>query len=604
MFDLFKSKKVISNDDVKFDQDKFKQSLINTGLEDDLATSIADDVKYSIENRVTEKITQSYDAFVNAVTSNVEGFSILPTERIQACRDLRNFLSENPEVNNSIRLYASYIAYGAAETVLEEYKTTLLGDDGEQIKKGYDIIKKWEKRSKIKRTIYRLAKDVIPFGDAFLEKLYTHFPDGTTKFTGVSYIPTQTMYPKLNNKGYPVKYYQIIDSKIDKFADADALAISSLVQEGLVVEFEVGEIAHFSDGSTIGITDTPYFNLIVLWRYLKMLEESLVIHRMTRARRFIVFMLDVTGKTRTEIRSAITNFTQNVKSVFKMNVKSGSIVSNKSTVPSSSDLVIPVTKDTATRVQDIPSDPSATNVDDLSFYLNRITTNMFTSHVFSHQKSTGNEKYIEKSFMRLVKIYQRYMEYELEDIYTEILTENGLKNVEVKIQFPSPDADQEVRIVDSIVRRMMIVNQLTATIGVTPPVQWIADYVFKDLAQYEIEELVVMLKAAMAKQEEEKQQEEYPDVFNESQGQSNGSSPNQQQGSNGPNALNTNNNASSDNNMRDQSKQKANESFNLFNDLINSSSSKVREQTISGNNQIETSIKLALEFMKMHKKDE
>jgi len=603
MFDFLKRKKTNDEVGVGFDSDKFVQSLMKTGLNENVATTLAEEVNDSIKNQVVEKTTQTYDAFMNAVSTNIEGLSILPTERIQACRELKSFLSENPEVNNSIGLYASYIAYGAAETTLEEYKVTILGSDAKSIKAATQFIKKWEKKSKIKRTIFRLAKDLIPFGDAFLEKLYVKMPDGKKNFSGVAYIPTHTMYPKLNNKGYSTKYYQIIDSKDDKFADADALGIASLVKEGIVVEFEPKEIIHFNDGSAVGVTDTPYFNLIILWRYLKMLEESLVIHKMTRARRFIIFMLDVTGKTKGEVRSAITNFTQSVKSVFKMNVKQGSITSNKSTVPSSSDLVIPVTKDSATKIQNIPSDPSATNVDDLSFYLNRITTNMFTSHVFSHAKSTGNEKYIEKSFMRLVKIYQRQMEYELEDVYNELLISNNFINLDVKIQFPSPDADQEVRIVDSIVRRMMIVNQLTATIGVTPPIQWIVDYVFKDLAQYEIEELIAMLNQAIDEQTKNQQSDEYPDVFNENQGTSNNST-------NSANANNTSSNSNNDASLRDQSsvqqngQKKTTESqsdmYGMFDVLANEHIQRVTEQTVANPERMAASIKLALDYLKMN----
>lgn len=572
---------------VGFDSDKFKNTLITNGLSENQANDIASMVTDSINDRTFEKAEMSYDNFMQAITSNVEGLSILPTERMQACRELSVFLSENPEVNNSIRLYASYIAYGAAETKLEEYKVTVIGDDAEKTKKAEKYIKQWERRTKIKRTIYPLAKDLIPFGDAFLEKIYIN-NNGSKTLAGIAYIPANTIFPKINNKGYPLKYYQIIEDKEAKFADANEIAISSMVQNGKVIEFERNEIVHFSDGSAIGVTDTPYYNLIILWRYLKMLEESLVIHRMTRARRFIVFFLDVTGKTREEIKSAIGNFTQRVKSVFKMDVKKGSIMSTKSTVPSSSDLVIPVVKDSATKIQNIPSDPSATNTTDLSFYLERLTTNMFTSHVFNNSKQTGNEKYIEKSFMRLVKIYQRQMEYELEDLYNEILREKGYEELEVKIQFPSPDSEQEIRIVDSIVRRMMIINQLTATIGVTPPTKWIVNYVFKDLSQYEIEDLIIMLEQAIKEQEESQQGEEYPDIFDESQGE-------QQV-----------DNSQDDASLRDQGEE-GNEQIlesidsDLISKVLNMKGSRVTEKS-NRFKDMESMIKLSLEYMKLHNK--
>jgi len=585
MFGFGKSKKVDSTEVLDFDAGKFKESLLKTGISLDKAEEITADLSTAVNDRVTEKAEMSYDNFMSAVSSNVEGLSVLPTERIAACKELTTFLSENPEVNNSIRLYASYIAYGSAETKLEEYKVTILGKDAEAVKKADRYVKKWEKRSKIRRVVYPLAKDLIPFGDAFLEKLYVHEKDRKT-LVGVAHIPAHTMYPKLNSKGYATKYYQII-GKGESFADADHSLISSMVTDGTVIQFDRDEIAHFSDGSTVGVTDTPYYNLIILWRYLKMLEESLVIHRMTRARRFIIFFLDVTGKTKIEVRSAVSNFTQRIKSVFKLDVKGGSVSSTRSTVPSSSDLVIPVTKDSKTKIQNIPSDVSASKTDDLEFYLNRLTTNMFTSHVFKNSQQTGNEKYIEKSFMRLVKIYQKQMEYTLEDIYAEILESVGITDLEIKIQFPSPDSEQEIRIVDSIVRRMMIINQLTATIGATPPTKWIVNYVFKDLAQYEIEELINMLEYVIKEQEESEQGGEFTSIFDE-QGNKSSASSTQQPGV-------------ADEEMRDQGAEGATfESANMERLFNTTKLERVVESTSTINDRLAESIKLSLTYLAHH----
>lgn len=584
MFGFIKSNKTNITDTVDFNLEQFKSSLIKSGVSEEKATEISEDVSESMKDRVIEKTTMTYDTFMNSVISNVEGLSTLPTERIQACAELTNFLSESPEVNNSIRLYASYIAYGSAETKLEEYKVNIIGVDQDKIDRAKKEIKKWEHKSKIRRTIYPVAKDLIPFGDAFLEKLYVDI-NGNKKLIGVAYIPSNTMYPKINSKGYPIKYYQIIN-KVTAFADNNETSINSMIQEGSVIEFNTNEIIHFSDGSAIGVTDTPYYNLIILWRYLKMLEESLVIHRMTRARRFIIFFLDVTGKTKIEIRSAVSNFTQRIKSIFKLDVKGGIKYSNKSTVPSSSDLVIPITKDSATKVQNIPSDLSASKTDDINFYLNRITTNMFTSHVFRHSQQLGNEKYIEKSFMRLVKIYQRQMEYVLEDIYDELLIEKGYTDLEVKIQFPSPDAEQEIRLVDSIVRRMMIINQLTATIGTTPPTEWIVKYVFKDLSQYEIDELINMLNYAIKKQEEEQNNEEYPSIFDENQ--------------------------STDTSLRDQSTyqnnihESINNEQNVFSEalsLISNTTSTPVTESSNINNRLNDVIKMSLDYLRLMKSE-
>lgn len=457
---------------------------------------------------VTEKAHLSYDEFTTAIENKVHGLHLMPMNRTAACKEVETFVRQNPEVSNSVRLYASYITFGSAEIKLEEYRTVFNSKNPERVKQAEEYINRWENSTKIKRKIFLLAKDIMPYGDAFLEKIYTN-----GKISGISYIPAKTMQIKVSRQGHPLKYFQIVD-QATHFADDEIDTSTAPLDERTVIEFETKEIVHFNDGSSLGVTDTPLYNLVVLWKFLKMLEEAMLIHKMTRARRFIVFFLDVTGKTKKEIRSSVSNFTSGIKSLFKMDLKKGDILSDTSSIPASSDLVIPVHKDSATKVESIPSDPSATQIQDLKFYLNRLTTNLLTSYIFSNDVKTGKEDVIEKAFMRMVRIYQRQMEYSLEDLYMEVLQQGGFDDVSAKIIFPPPDANQEIKIIDTIVRRMMIVNQLTGSLGSAPPIKWVVNYAFKDLTQFEIKELIQLMEEEAKKAlEEQSSEEEMQSVF-------------------------------------------------------------------------------------------
>jgi len=434
--------------------------------------------------------------------------------RLALCKQIDEFVKANPEISNSVKLMASYIAYGSSDITIEDYKSVIVCNIEQIRNKALEHILRFEENSKIKRLVYRLAQDLVKYEDAFLEKVRNK--EG--KIVSVKYLPSNTMIIKYDPiSGEPVAYYQVLSNSDYSYVDEDKLIeydSDYLGGEKKVIEFKPEDIVHINNGSPVGISDSPMLSMAILWKFLKLLEESLVIHRVTRAKRFIIFFVDVTGKDKIAARKTITTFTAALKRVFSIDPNSGSILSRNSTIQAATDLVIPVTKDSATKVQTIPSDPSATKIDDLKFYTNRLLTNFMTSWIF-YPERTGKEELQKEAFIRLVKIYQKHMSYALTDLYREYLRDRGIPNsvLDIKIQFPNPDTQAEVKVIDVVVRRMMIVNQVTALLGVTPPIRWVVRYVFRDLSQTEIEELVSLIEQEIQKQKEQAKGQELPSIF-------------------------------------------------------------------------------------------
>ena len=493
---------------IKLDIDNFKQRLDDSGYSEGQIGNILYELQGMVET-VQEKATVSYDDFFG-VSSNIENIYSQSKERLKACKSIDNFIQQNPEAANSIRIYGSYIAYGSAAVHVGDYKTVVVSVDKEVDDTEVEsFIQSWESFTKIKRLMFLLAKDVVSFGDGFLEKVR----DKKGRIIKVVYIPSSTMIMRTNAQGDILNYYQILDPEISSSDIFDTVKFPDLKQRKKVIEFEENEIVHFNDGSLPGINDGPLSNLIVLWKFLKILEESLLIYRMTRARRFIVYLLDVTGKTREKIKASIQGFTNRLKAIFRLDVESGSIYSGKSTIPASSDLVIPITKDSKTDVKTVASDPSSKDTGDLKLYTNRLTNNLFIGHIFSDIDDPEQRKQIEKAFFRVVRIYQKQFTYALKDLYEEVLATAKFSGVDIEIVFPTVDTNEEIEIVDTIVRRMMVVNQLMAVLGIVPPTSWIVKYVLKDLTQLEMKELTRMLEE---EQQQQQSGEEYPDIFTES----------------------------------------------------------------------------------------
>jgi len=506
------------NKDISFDRELFKEKL-SPYVDPDTIDEILDDL--NLES-VHEKTEIPIDEFGEAFSSELGSLYTLPTKRLQIARVINNFISENAEVFNSLRLTASFICYGATELKIDDYKVVIITDDNNKRRKAQKAIDNFDKESKIKRKIYLIAKDLVSFGDAWFEKIRdTKNKNG--KLISVGYIPSNSIVIKKNDTGDEIeKVFQIKNkSTLDKLIGTTSDKEKAIYEEYVyaspkdkVIAFDPDETLHFTDGTLPGMSDSPFLNLAIVWKALKFLEESLIIHRLTRARRLILFFLDVGGKTGVEVKKAVRSFKEKLSTVFKLNKDDGMIYKEKSVTKGESDVIIPITKNSKTDVKSIPSDPSATNIDDLKFYYKRVLANLFMSHLLGSEKAPNIES-IEKALNRLIRTYQKNMAYALEDLYGEILTDNDIEDVTVSIVFPSPDTDEEIKLIDTILRRVMVMNQLLAILDILPPQSWIIEYVFKDLSQTEIHGLLKMIEAERQKQEEEAIQNELVDIFSD-----------------------------------------------------------------------------------------
>jgi hypothetical protein len=519
LFDkFFKREEEPSIKDI-FDKEKIKENfkeLIDeniTGKEnyDKIIEQFTNKFLSQLE-RVYESINDSTDNIqileeqIQGLTSDIFRYS----SRRKLCKLIKEFVRNYPEVYNSLKLIASYIVYGSSDISIEEYKVYPLSLNQETPKEDVEranlLIQKFESETKIKKYMFKIAMDLLECQDAFMEIIRNK--EG--KIVNIKYLPTETIEIELNRFGTPKKYIQIIDlDEIPKYVDNDEISQydelrfeekENIDNPYLQVEFNPKEILHFNDGSKIGVSDNPLLSMVITWKFLRMVEESLIIHRITRARRFIVYFLDVTGKTKERARLHIKSFTNKLKKIFSIDLSQASLLGKNSIVKTALDLVIPVTKDSATKIQTIPADTSATHIEDLKFYLNRILTNLMTSWIF-YPERTGKEEIQKEGMIRMVKIYQKQMSYTLSEFYEEFLKERNLKNISVEVIFPNPDSEAEIKLTDVAVRRMMLLSQLSAIVGTSLPVDYILEFVFKDFSTNEVRQLINIIKETQRKAE-------------------------------------------------------------------------------------------------------
>jgi len=491
----FFSNKEKDSNIILLDKSIIKESLsdlINDEKElENITEKIANEIKDYIEAK--EKTTLDLNELPFIVQREIKSLIFRkPIDRLKLCKEVDLLLDNYPEAKQSVKIYASTITYGSPEFKLDEYKFIITKKDDsiddDQVDGAKKFLIRFEKESKIKRLIYQLATDLVKYEDAFLEKIFNN-----NKLISVAYIPSNTVYMVIDEYGKLKNIYQILDTNIN-YSDI----INLKYDKTKVIKFEENEFIHINDGSFIGLGDSPLISLIPLWRAYQLLQQSLILHRVTRSKRYTVFFVDVSGKEKKEIRDTIRAFVNKLRSFFTIDLSEGIEYGLKSSVRAGEDLVIPITKESATKMQIIPPDSGAHRIDDLEFFHDRLLNILFTEHLFGRNKK-GKSPDVEKAFNRLIRVYQRNLAWALEDIYNQLLIENGFEGLNVSIVFPSPDSEEEIKLVDTLVRRLLLINQLTTVLGKTLPFDWVLEYVFKDLTLEQIEEL----KEKLIKKEEQ-----------------------------------------------------------------------------------------------------
>lgn len=505
IFDFFRKSKIVEDENIKYlDVNTLKSSLSEILNDNDVVENIVNrivDLSQSKDKVSVEKkyITESdLISIVEEYANNISQYTF--KNRLDLCKEIDEIITQSPELFNAIRLYASYIVFGASSIKIDQYRYILIGKKGnnnlaeieKDIEKARNILDEFENRSEIKKIIYEIAKDLIKYGDAFLEIIR----NDNKKIVNVAYIPSNRVLIFTDDFGKVKRIAQVLKD-VSLLNDIDIFSKKDNIE---VVLFEKGEFLHFDDRTPAGISDNPFLNIAKLWRLIKILEQSLVVYKVGRAKRLISFFVDVSNKTEEEVRKYIDAFKRKLQAVFSIDTQSGDIYSNNINLSIGQDLIIPIRSNSKTRIEAIQADTSQRYSEEILPFYQRLLNNLFVNWAIGIQK-TGKEDLEKEAFLRLVKIYQSSISEKLTKLYQKILEQNNINNVKVLIEFPSPETEMDIKIVDTILRRIMVINQVIAIIGTSIPMEWIIKYAFKDLSSYEIDELVDIIKSQQKKNE-------------------------------------------------------------------------------------------------------
>ena len=449
-------------------------------------TVLAKNSKLSEEALFVDLDLSLYDIIEALLVSADFSIDVSDTDdRRKFCDTVDEMLQCTPEVFGAVGKIADIIYYGSSVGELNEYKVylvprkeMLLYDrktifkkclDESYIKRSErDLLKlrQWEENSGIKDFLPEAIEDLVKYGDGFLE----------FRNKKVYYLPSNEITWDIGKDGRITRYYQ--------WRDNNKKPIGS-------------KIYHFSL-SAIPPGKSMLYPLVRSWRYLKLLEEAILIYRISRAAQKLVFYIDVTGKDTEEARKYIKKWAAIVKNKLKIDLKKG-LIRGKNSMRDILDIVIPKTPDSATQVDVLSSDATLTDVPDVKFIQRRLLAALDIPKAYlNYEESTRNRDIITKmevNFSRTIRKYQKKISRVLVKLYETICIYNDIdiEKYAVFIHFPPPSLiDDEVQ-TQATLQKAKVLSLLQELLPQLP-ISFIIKYVFPELSPKERADLIKFLE--------------------------------------------------------------------------------------------------------------
>ena len=192
------------NNSIPIDKRDLRERL-NKYIDNDDLLEEAIETVYNIDNHesILEKQNIDYNKFTSEISKEIKSVHIIPDLRIQKALMVDDFVECNAEVFNALKIYCSYINYGDVDFKVDDFEVIVASDDEVKKQEVQNIIKTFNKRNKIQRKVYNVSRDVVKYGDGFLEIVETK--DGNS--FNVEYMPSNVVVILKDDYGELDKVY-------------------------------------------------------------------------------------------------------------------------------------------------------------------------------------------------------------------------------------------------------------------------------------------------------------------------------------------------------------------------------------------------------------
>jgi len=442
----------------------------------------SDTAKRGLIDKITgmfKKATPEWLA--NLLTTERQTFRIADAEifdlgraRLSKYSDYDRMDMEMVELSSAVDLYADWVTQSGSEAG-EVFMLELPGGGKERERK---IVKALDNRLELKERVWFIARNTGKYGDAFYELVASKL-----MIIKLIHLPCKEMFINYDEAGKidrDIPYYQK-ESSTDK----------------QIAQFAPWEIVHFKIGEEdYGVNYSIFSKLRRTFRVQKMLEDSMVITRMTRANQQGVYYVDCSGMTEREA----TRYLRRVKLINRRKRyfdTEGKLKTKFNPLAENEDLYIPVRKGSGDKFEKIGGERHLGDIKDIEHFHNKLFAATKVPKAFLGYERDVNAKatLVQQNiaFTRAIKRQRFALARGLKKIYRVEFICNGIdpEALDMQIRFPAlGEADEEAKW--TIAKLRAETTKIYGEIGLQLPVEWIVRKML-DLTTVEADELIALL---------------------------------------------------------------------------------------------------------------
>lgn len=365
-------------------------------------------------------------------------------------------------------------------------------------------VERFFKTIDLKTVLWDISRNTIKYGDNFLEAIV----DVNRPKLGIRKIKILNPNYMIRSEdafGYLKKFMQEVPNE-----NALAYGANAAQKPQKYIDLDKNQIVHFRL-HTSNPMFYPYGKSIAagshrIYRSLKMMEDAMMIYRLTRAPERRIFYVD-TGNLPT---SKAEMFMERLKQKFKKekfyNSQKGTVDSRFNPMSMDEDYFVPTRNGVGTKIETLPGASNLDQIEDVKYYRDKLMASLKIPKDYIVEKDKSPERkanlsQLDVKFSRTIQRVQQSVEKGLESLAKRHLTLRGypvfiVRDLEIKLPEPSDVSIKRKLELDDMKLRVI---QAAQGLGLLSQ-----DAIYKEYFDYKEDEINRM-KSDIKKEKEEQQ---------------------------------------------------------------------------------------------------
>lgn len=392
--------------------------------------------------------------------------------RRELYRDYDEMDAECPEFSSAMDIYADNATRGDSDGS----EHLIIKSDDPRVSK---ILTDLRDRLGLDQMLWTLARDIAKYGERAEEVVVRELPDKTLEIARLKPLPTAYIIPKVDKYGrkQDPAYVQIND-------EGDAVA-----------EFRDWQVIYFANKhSRSDLTGRGMgFSARRPFRQLRMMEDAIVIARLTRAHPKYAYMVDTTGLTPKDAQKHLDKLKAKLRKRRLMNPVTGKMDVGFNPLSIEEDIFVAVHSESKADVKVLQGDLTVGNLADLEYMQQKIFTGLKVPKTYlAHEKDTRTRAVVTEQDIQFARSVRR-LQFILQDGFRKLfdleLALKGInpKSVNYTVALPVISVVDELRAWQTEQLKMLVAQQFKLTFW--PTDEWI----LKTLLGYDDEEVASLI---------------------------------------------------------------------------------------------------------------